>query len=106
MRNKMLTEHSVKKEEDPIYDSPNGCVAIVAVGEDGDYFFMQRPDIWCLDVEPDPKNNGFGDCFDLAPGVYKMTFLFNPYRDYESGYVDDWDFTLEKSELLWEFKGN
>jgi hypothetical protein len=84
------------------YESPQGCRAIVAVADDGDYIFLTKPNLWFFEAESDPKNNGFGDSFDLPAGVYDITFNYHAYKDPESGYVDDWSFSIQESSLLWE----
>lgn len=91
-------------EGEPVYDSPNGCVAIVAVGADGDYVMIEKPNLQMFDVEKKPQYNGFGDDYDygdFAPGVYRITYSFTTHRDWESGHVDDWEFAPEKVERLW-----
>lgn len=90
-------------DEEPQWDDPQGCQAIVAVGSDGDYVMLRKPNLWMFDVEKRPQDNGFGESFDdLAPGVYLITYSYHTHRDWESGHIDDWTFEPEKIELLWQ----
>ncbi len=101
LRNLQWREERDDAEEQK-YDNPDGCVAIVAVGHDGSYLFIERPNLWMFESEPRPQDNGFGQSFDQPPGVYRMTFSCREHRDPESGYVDDWEFQVRDRVLLWE----
>ena len=89
-----------------MYDSPQGCQCIVAVGEDGGYLFLKSPRLWCFEIEPAPQDCGFGDSFDLPIGVYSMTFDFRSYVNRDTGHIDDWEFELSESTLLWSYTKN
>ena len=94
-----------EREEGRKYESPKGCRAVVAVADDGTYIFLEKPDLWVFDVEPAPQDNGFGESFDLLPGVYSMTFDYQEHKDWDTGEVDDWTFTMSSCELLWSAEG-
>jgi hypothetical protein len=86
--------------EERKFENPDGCKAIVAVAEDGDYVMIVKPDLWFFFEESNPKDNGFPQSFDMPPGVYEMTFSYKEYRDSEGG-VDDGVFTMETANPLW-----
>jgi hypothetical protein len=92
---------SAPEEEGPPFENPDGCRAIVAVGEGGEYVFLEKPNLWFFSVEPRPQDNGFGEDFDLAPGVYEMTFGYRESQCLESGHVDDWEMTMTTCAPLW-----
>ncbi|QPI18329.1 hypothetical protein POP15_281 [Pectobacterium phage POP15] len=91
-------------EEEPEYDSPNGSVWIVAVDHAGRVSVLETPNIHpaLLDNGPEAEYLGLPpDVDDMDPGVYRWTCSYHTHIDRESGHVDDYDFEIEESVLLW-----
>lgn len=91
-------------EEEPEYDSPNGSVWIVAVDYAGRVTVLETPNIHpaLLDNGPEAEYLGLPpDVDDMDPGVYRWTCSYHTHIDRESGHVDDYDFEIEESVLLW-----
>lgn len=97
VENEDLTEDGSRRA----YTNPDGCQATVAVGSDGSYVMLDIPDLWMFECEPDPHNNGFGDSYDLPPGIYRVTYSFTPHLDLETSCIDDWEFDPARAVCLW-----
>lgn len=90
--------------EEPEFDSPNGSVWIVAVDYAGRVTVLEPPNIHpgILDNGPEAEYLGLPpDVDDMDPGVYRWTCDYCTHTDWESGHVDDWDFEIVESVLLW-----
>lgn len=96
-----LQQNNLPDGPEPELDPPEGCKAIVAVGVDGDYVMLKKPNVFCFEEESSPQLNGFGEDFDMPPGVYEMTFSYRETCDRESGIVDDFYFDMKEAKLLW-----
>ncbi|MGX4995902.1 hypothetical protein [Enterobacter hormaechei] len=91
-------------EDEPDYDSPNGSMWIVAVDYAGRVTVLETPNIHpaLLDNGPEAEYLGLPpDVDDMDPGVYRWTCSYHTHIDRESGQVDDYDFEVEESVLLW-----
>lgn len=91
-------------EEEPDYDSPNGSVWIVAVDYAGRVTVLETPNIHHSFLDNGPEAEYLGlppDVDDMDPGVYRWTCSYHTHTDWETGKVDDYDFEVEESVLLW-----
>lgn len=89
---------------EPEYDSPNGSTWIVAVDYAGRVTVLDAPNIHYSFLDNGPEAEYLGlppDVDDMDPGVYRWKCSYNPHVDWESGKVDDYDFEIEESVLLW-----
>lgn len=94
----------VDEYSEPEYDSPNGSVWIVAVDYAGRVTVLETPNIHHAFLENGPEAEYLGlppDVDEMDPGVYRWTCSYHPHTDWESGKVDDYDFEVEESVLLW-----
>lgn len=94
----------LEEEEEPEYDSPNGSVWIVAVDYAGRVTVLQAPNIHHSFLDNGPEAEYLGlppDVDEMDPGVYRWTCSYNTHIDWESGHVDDFDFEIAESVLLW-----
>lgn len=92
------------EDEEPVFDSPQGSVWIVAVDYSGKVTVLQPPNIHysLLDNGPEAEYLGLPESVDdLDPGVYRWTCSYHTHTDWESGKVDDYNFQVEEEELLW-----
>lgn len=101
-----ITEEEIQMadDEEPEYDSPNGSVWIVAVDHAGRVSVLETPNIHYALLENGPEAEYLGlppDVDDMDPGVYRWTCSYHTHTDRESGLVDDYDFEIEESVLLW-----
>lgn len=91
-------------DEEPEYDSPHGSVWIVAVDYAGRVTVLDPPNLHpgIMDNGPEAEYLGIPpDVDDMDPGVYRWTCSYHTHIDRESGHVDDYDFEIEESVLLW-----
>lgn len=98
------TEDMLIIDEEPEYDSPHGSVWIVAVDYAGRVTVLETPNIHpgFLDNGPEAEYLGLPpEVDDMEPGVYRWTCSYHTHVDWETGLVDDYDFEVEESVLLW-----
>lgn len=88
----------------PVYDDPDGCEFVIAVGVNGSYTPLSSANLWVFETEPVMQDCGFPLHFDKPPGVYRMTFTFRMWNDPETGYPDDWEFSESSCQLLWGYR--
>lgn len=94
----------IEDGEEPEFDSPDGSEWIVAVDYAGRVTVLEAPNIHYSFLDNGPKAEYLGlppDVDDMDPGVYRWKCSYNPHVDWESGHVDDYDFEIEESVLLW-----
>lgn len=91
------------EEKEPDYESPNGSKWIVAVSDDGTVSILRIPNIHYsfTDEGNDPETFGLPDEVEDAAGVYEWTCNLVQHRDWETGYVDDWNFEVTNIKLLY-----
>lgn len=90
--------------DEPEFDSPNGSVWIVAVDHAGRVSVLETPNIHTAFLDNGPEAEYLGlppDVDDMDPGIYRWTCSYHPHVDRESGHVDDYEFEVEESVLLW-----
>lgn len=101
------TEEDIQPIDDfhePEYDSPDGSVWIVAVDYGGNVSVLEAPNIHHCFLDNGPEAEYLGlppNVDDMDPGVYRWTCSYRTHTDWESGQVDDYDFEVEESVLLW-----
>ncbi len=89
------------------FESPNGSVWIVAVDIQGLVTILKAPNIHYsfFDLGKSAEDIGLPcEVEDVGPGVYRWTCSVNSSKDWETGIVDDYEFEVEKEELLWSLE--
>lgn len=102
------TEIQILEEDDePEYASPQGSKWIVAVSDEGYVSVLVRPPIHHAFFDNGPGAEDIGLPFEVEnpAGVYEWICNVQEYRDWESGYVDDWNFDVIKETLLFRCPG-
>lgn len=99
-----LEFQSIEKE-DPEFDSPHGSRWIVGIDDNGTVYVLSRPHIHdsFFECGGSAEDIGLPESAELPPGVYEWICDFSEYKDWESGYVDYWEFAPRKSTLLFSW---
>lgn len=92
--------------EEPEFDSPNGSRWIVAVADDGTVSVLSKPFIHDSFFEngSSPEDMGLPCEVDGEPGVYEWICNLVEYRDWETGYVDDYQFEVIEEKRLYQWQ--
>lgn len=104
----LIKSESLEDEEspEPEYDSPNGSKWVVAVDNEGLVHVLSRPYIHdsFFECGSSAEDLGLPADTDVAPGVYEWICNIVYHRDWETGYVDDWQFEVIEEKLLWTWE--
>lgn len=102
---KDLEIQSIEGEEEPEYDSPQNSKWIVGIDDSGNVYVLSRPNIHhCFfDCGDSAEDIGLPESVELPAGVYEWICQFSQTTDWETGYVDAWEFYPDKSTLLYSW---
>lgn len=92
-------------EEEPKFDSPHSSRWIVAVDDEGYVTVLSRPFIHDAFFEcgRSAEDIGLPDSIEMPPGVYEWICGFEQTTDWETGYVDGWEFYPNETTLLYSW---
>lgn len=92
-------------DEEPEFDSPHSSRWIVAVDDEGYVTVLSRPYIHdsFFECGRSAEDIGLPDSVEMPPGVYEWICGFDQTTDWETGYVDGWEFYPNKSTLLYSW---
>lgn len=103
IRNAFIKIREAEAEAEPEFDSPHGSKWIVAVDDEGLVHVLSRPNIHdsFFECGSSAEELGLPIDTDVAPGIYEWICDINYQHDWESGYVDSWNFDVIEEKLLW-----
>lgn len=98
--NLIISEDKVSDEE---YESHFKTKWTIGVDKFGYVFVIKAPNIHpsFFDNGDSAEYIGLPITMDVDAGVYEITCNFVAHRDWESGLVDDYEFEVEESKLLY-----
>ncbi len=96
---------AIPDAEEPVFDSPHSSKWIVAIDDEGYVTVLSRPNIHdsFFECGRSAEDIGLPDSVDMPPGVYEWICGFDQTTDWETGYVDGWEFYPNESTLLYSW---
>ncbi|QDH49230.1 hypothetical protein PHYNN_94 [Pantoea phage Phynn] len=90
-------------DENEVFESPHGSKWIVAIDDMGCVHVLERPCLHDSFFECGNSAEDIGLPFETenSPGVYEWICDICYQRDWESGYIDGWEFEVTEEKLLW-----
>lgn len=96
---------AIPDAEEPVFDSPHSSKWIVAIDDEGYVTVLSRPNIHdsFFDNGRSAEDIGLPDAVEMPPGVYEWICGFDQTTDWETGYVDGWEFYPNETKLLYSW---